>query len=511
MSRLSVHRSAEKSLRSTSQWPKPKPLDIVERRIDIAIQARLLDYQRRYLLEFTKSTDPRYKAGWVHEEICRLLEQFSRDVAAGLAPRLIIQAPPRHGKSMLASERFPVWHLARHPEHEIVVAGYALKPARDRTTESRRVLSQSEVQDLMPALGIRDDTRAKGDWRLEAGGGVLAVGVLGALTGAGADILIVDDPLKGWADAYSALKRDAVWDWYTSTAYTRLAPGGGILIITTRWHEDDLVGRLLDRNSGEGWTVVKFSAIAAEDEEHRKKGDALHPERYSIERLTQIQASLPTRMWEALFMGMPSSPGGSVWRRGWWKHWTDGPLTSAQNAEEWRVKPKQFQRIELHWDLTFGSKAKTASWVVGQAWGKCGEDLFLLEEVRGRWGFVDSRREILAMAARYASAYTYIEDKANGPAVLDDLKRVLKGRLRKITPDGSKIARAHAAASPIEMGNVFLPEIASHPWVTEYLDEVSAFPEGANDDRVDTTSQALRSLGKRRASLVFSRRSDKTR
>ena len=463
------------------------------------------DKKRRSLLEYTKSTHPDYLAGWVHEDICKKLEQFSLDVENKKSPRLILTLPPRTGKSMLAAERFPGWHLAKNPRHEVVVASYALKPARDRTTEARRVVLTEEVQALMPTLRLRKDTYAKVDWRLEQGGGVLAVGVTGALTGSGADVLIIDDPVKDWADAYSPTKREATWDWYTSVAYPRLSPGGGILIIMTRWHEDDLVGRVLDRTANEGWVVVNYPAIAQEDEEHRKEGEALHPARFDLKRLNQIRETISTKVWIALYLGMPSTPGGSVWVGSWFKHWTKRSVNSEQHAAGWKTLPKKFDRTIISWDFTFGSKSKKASYVVGHVFGQSGDDFYLIDEARGKWGFVASKAATLALAAKYPGSITLIEDKANGPAIIDDLRKKLK-TIHPISPDGSKIARAHAAASSIELGHVFLPEVSEVPWVSEYLKEVGQFPEGANDDRVDASSQAIRFMSKNRASLVFARR-----
>jgi predicted phage terminase large subunit-like protein len=511
-----VRLSAMKCLTSCDEWPESETVEVVKRDESPVPSAILQDHQRRSLIEFTKSTHEDYLEGWANQKVCKLLEQFSKDVAAKKSPRLILTMPPRTGKSMLASERFPVFHLSKYPKHEIVIAGYAIKPARDRTTEARRVALSDSVQALMgEALELRDDTHAKGDWRLEAGGGVLAVGVQGSLTGSGADILIIDDPVKDWLDAYSPGKRQAVWDWYQSTAYTRLAPGGGVLLILTRWHEDDLAGRLLaqqatadakdDEEERPRWIIHNFEALASEDEEHRKQGEALHPERFDRAALLEKKINIGPTKWQALYMGGPVTPGGSVWRREWFKYWTQKALKEPQILDGWRVRPKEFDRIILSWDLTFGSQSKTASYVVGQVWARLGKDIFLLEEVRGRWGFVESSKHIISMAARYPQGISAIENKANGPAIIDALKKKLR-RLRAIEPDGSKLARAHAASVPIEVGRVFLPDLASHPWVAHWLDEVCAFPMGPNDDRTDAASQAIRMLDKESASLVFGRR-----
>lgn len=513
MSRCAI-KGAARSLRTPPKWRTPKPDDTLKNRLHILTSALTLDHQRRSLQEFTRATkdgDP-YLTGWANTKICKLLEQFSRDVADKKSPRLILTMPPRSGKSLHASERLPVWHLSKYPHHEIVVTGYAIKPARDRTTAARRTALKEEVQALMPSLTLRRDTHAKSDWRLEGGGGVMAVGVQGSLTGSGADILIIDDPVKDWLDAYSPHKREAVKDWYQSTAYPRLAPGGGVLLILTRWHEDDLAGWLLaqqDAADAKGedpsrprWIHHNFEAIASEDEEHRKAGEALHPERYDVPALNEKRANLGETKWRALYMGGPVTPGGSVWRREWFKYWTHDGISESKDILGWRILPKVFDEIVLSWDLTFGSKKKDASYVVGQAWGRVGVDLYLLREVRGRWGFEVSIGKIIAMAKRYPTARTIIENKANGPAIIEVLKKKVK-RIKAINPDGSKLARAHAVSVEIEVAHVFLPDVASNPWVSAWLDEVCSFPQGQNDDRVDTASQAIKYLCKAKPILLF--------
>jgi hypothetical protein len=314
---------------------KQKSLSSLDRLEAALTLADSTDAARRHLLPFVQQTHPDYIAGWVHREICARLEAFSQAVARQEAPRLLLSLPPRHGKSVIASERYPVWHLGHYPDHEIVVAGYALKPARDRVREARKVVTSEASRRVFPELSMSSDIRSKTDWRTTAGGGCYATGCTGSLTGSGATVLVIDDPHKDWAESYSALKRDAVWDWYCSTAYTRLAPGGGVLGIWTRWHEDDLAGRLLDRAGDEGWEVINYPAIAVEDERHRSAGDALHEARWPLERLAKRKSLLTTRMWEALFLGQPSSPGGSVWQRHWWRHWTAGAPTPAQAAAGW--------------------------------------------------------------------------------------------------------------------------------------------------------------------------------
>lgn len=458
--------------------------------------------RRASLIEYTAALTPNYQAGWFHQDLARRLEKFSADVAAQRAPRLLIQAPPRHGKSRLAAECFPTWHLGRHPDHEIVVAGYGLALAQDRTKAARDLAVSEANAEIFPWQEVSKDTAAKANWQLAGERGSLrAVGRCGPLTGRGAHVLILDDLVKDHADAMSPLQRDAVWNWYLSTAYTRLSPGGGIVLIMTRWHDDDIAGRALLEQAAEGWDVVCYPAIATHDEEQRKAGDALHPERFPLEALEKIRTAMGSTIFQALYQQQPTTPGGSVWRDSWFNFWTPDKAT-AKNSDRHRNKPSSFGQIIQSWDLTF-KKTKRGSFVVGQVWGKRGGKFFLLDEYRGRWGFVETKARILAAQKKWPhTRRVLIEDKANGPAIIDALRGVLGRKIKPVQPDGSKIARAHAVAGVIEAGNVFLPDPDTTEWVSDWLDEVTSFPAGPNDDRVDATSQALRYLNKARPILA---------
>ena len=216
--------------------------------------------------------------------------------------------PPRHGKTFIVSQRWPIWHLAQYPGHEVACASYAAELANDNSREARSVARSAEVAELFPDIRpqkqkkswFADYKRADVDkielWKVGNGGSYKAVGVGGPLTGRGCHILIIDDPIKDAAEANSATKREAVWQWYCSTARTRVAPGGGVLVMMTRWHEDDLVGRLLNLAKkdpdADQWIVINFPAIAHEDEEHRQAGEPLHEERWPLKALRTLKSTV---------------------------------------------------------------------------------------------------------------------------------------------------------------------------------------------------------------------------
>jgi hypothetical protein len=271
----------------------------------------LLQAQRRRvdLLRFRVDTHKDYLAGWVHADIAERLETFSQAVTLGKSPRLILCMPPRHGKTMLASEAFPVWHLGRNPYHQIIAASYSADLANKISKRARGLARHQVTQATFPELRLDAEKQAVQEWETEQGGGYRAAGVGGGITGMGAHVLVIDDPIKDRQDAESETIRDTVYDWYTSTAYTRLMPGGGVLVILTRWHGDDLVGRLLKAQDqgGDQWETVIYPAIAEENEPHRNEGEALHPERYNIEALRAIKNAIGPYDWSALYQQRPTA------------------------------------------------------------------------------------------------------------------------------------------------------------------------------------------------------------
>ena len=306
--------------------------------------------------------------------------------------------------------------------------------------------------------------------------------------------LIVDDPHKDRAEAQSETIRQGVWDWFTSTAYTRVAPGGGVIVMCTRWHLDDLVGRLLEQEAkgGEHWEVFNYPAIAEFDEEHRATGEALHPERYPIEALERIRKSVGERDWNALYQQHPVPDGGGIFKKDWIRRWTPTNL------------PVSFDRVLMSWDMTFKDTSKS-DYVVGQVWGKKGANHYLLDQVRGQWSFTKTKEMFVELCKKWPRATRkLIEDKANGPAIISEFKDVIAG-IVPVTPEDSKEARAHAVTTLWEAGNVYIPEQSQdHPWVAEFETELLSFPAGAHDDMIDSCTQALSDFNKHAGFKVHS-------
>lgn len=459
-------------------------------------QAAEIVAARTELHPFMGLTTPDYLDGWLVRDLCAQLERFSRDVAAGLSPRLLISLPPRHGKTMHCAERFPAWHLGRHPKHKVIVASYSLSLARDATRAAREVAQSLAYRAIFPRIQLAADTRAKADWRTRDNGGMKAVGVGGALTGFGADILVFDDPHKNAKDALSSARRDDVWAWMQAVARTRVQPGGGMLGIMTRWHEDDLVGRLLTQAKHEGWTVINYAAIAEEDEYfpdgrlRRRKGSSLQPGRYPRKALDAIRATIGDFWFFALFQGRPTAPGGNTWPRHTFRFWTVGEPTPEQAALGWRKKPERFERYVISSDLTFGSKADDASWVVIIVHGLHQGRLYWLSEKRFRAPYPVQEATVKEVTLAHPGSRSLIENKAHGAAVVQSLTQI--PGIEAINPQGDKVARAEAAAPKIAEGCYLLPY--GDPAALDFLNEVAEFPNHKHDDRVDAAGQAIRAV-----------------
>lgn len=408
-------------------------------------------------------------------------------VAKGERVRAIVSLPPRHGKTEQVSRWGPAWLLGVRPDLRIGLVSYEATFATTHSHDAReKVRSHGHLFAPLHgrAVTISEGRDSRHEWATNAGGGVFATGIGGPLTGKGFDLIIIDDPVKNAAEAASKTIRQAHWEWWQSTARTRLEPGGSVVVVMTRWHEDDLAGRLLAADvagEGEGWEYVRIPALSEGDGDAlgRAEGVALWPERYDETALAAIRRAVGSVVWQALYQGRPSAPEGGMFKRDAWRY---GAPPDADPDVAY-----------ASWDMTF-KDAKTSDYVVGQVWGRWGANYYLVDQVRGRWDFVRTCRELELLDEKhpYVSGHL-IEDAANGPAVVSAMRERVAG-LIPIRPDGSKEARA-AAVSPLqESGSLYLPDPSAQPWVRQFVDEAAEFPNGVNDDQVDAMSQALRRL-----------------
>lgn len=438
------------------------------------------------LKDFILYNNDDYMMGWVHEEICATLDQFYEDVKAKKSPRIIICLPPRSGKSEIISRNFPAYLFGRDPNLNIISASYSGDLASRFNLDVQRIIDSDNYKKIFPDtfLGGKSYPQYKKTDSLfeivNHKGSYRSAGVGGGVTGMGCDILIIDDPFKDRADANSPTIREKTYDWYKSTAYTRLSDGGGVIILQTRWHIADLAGQLISKmhsdEKADQFKVIEYQAIAEHDEKHRKKGEALHPERYSLAKLEAIRQTLGAYEWASLYQQHPVPKEGAIFK-----------LDNFRRYNEKNI-PVSFDRILGSWDMTFKDK-KDNDFVVGQVWGKKGADFYLLDQVRGQWDFVKTLKVFIQLAEKWKRCHGWlIEDKANGSAIISTLKKQISG-LKPINPTESKIARAEAISIYIETGNVYIPENA--PYIADLEDEIINFPAVDHDDQIDCMTQAL--------------------
>lgn len=424
-----------------------------------------------------------------------LIDEHLVAVRDGRIKRLIINMPPQEGKSERTSRRFPEWMLHGDPNLRIGIVSFGHDVARRWGRRIRDDLrSHPELN-----LTLSESTQAQHEFELLGyDGGVVCVGIKGSLTSRPIDLLIIDDPYKDAGQADSEAWQETVRDFWTEVALPRLAPGAPVVIIQTRWRQDDLSGWLAKGENAGEWTVLNIPAQADHDPEKgesdplgREPGEFLESARgRTVVEWEKKRREVGSRSWNALYQGRPSPAEGGILQRGWWKYYAQPPWLERTDGS--RVVT-HFDELLISWDMTFKDTAGTDR-VAGQVWMRRGADAYLLDQVCDRMDFVRTLREFRQLAARWPQAtLKVVEDKANGPAVIAMLGRKVPGIVPE-EPQGSKVARASAVSPLAEAGNVWLPAPELAPWVGDLVDEAAAFPNGAHDDQVDALSQALNRL-----------------
>lgn len=440
-------------------------------------------------IEYTNRT---FKSSDFSQAVCAALDKFVEDMLKGKRPILVLQAPPQHGKSQIVSRQLPPYLLGRFPNWRIGTASYNSDLANGMGQDVRRYLDSHTHKTLFPVSKVakgKYDRDTIGQFSAAGGtGGYIGVGIGQGLTGKSVDIGIIDDPTKDQAEALSPVTKETHWNWYQTVFTTRLSEYSGQIIMATSWAEDDLPGRILEQFKGDPrLTHLRFPAINSPDEVGFRpdfKLGPLVPELHSLEKLLEIKRLFSAYWWSAMYQQSPKALGGNVFKDMFCQYWENsGP----------KALPKRFNQVIASWDCTFKDTDGT-DFVVGQVWGKFGANAYLLDQIRARMSFSETLKGVALLKTRYPQISVHlIEDKANGPAVIDMLKSSIPGIIA-IEPDGSKHARAHAVTWVWEALNVFLPHPELYPWVKEYVKEITLFPAGAHDDQVDAMTQALRRL-----------------
>jgi predicted phage terminase large subunit-like protein len=446
--------------------------------------------------ELAKALDPKTIQTPALDEIDAALV----DVAEGRCDRLMIAMSPQEGKSQRTSRRFPLWMLKRNPDLRIAIVSYAHNVARRWGRAIR-----DDIRDNPDILGLTVDpaSSAMHEWDLDGhDGSVYCVGITGSLTSRPVDLLIIDDPYKDAGQADSEAWNETVQEFWTEVAVPRLANGAPVVIIQTRWRENDLSGWLQSGENGHEWRVLSIPAQADHDP-NKGEADVLgrEPGEYMLSARGRTEADwekkkreVGARSWNALYQGRPSPEAGDVLQRGWWQLYDTPQAIERPDGTLW-VPLQHGDQLCQSWDMTF-KDTKSSDYVVGQVWLRRGVHAWLLDQTRARMSFTDTLAAVKAMTARWPQALAkYVEDKANGTAVINMLSRSVPG-LIPVEPEGGKVARARAVSPLIEAGNVHLPDpdMGGFAWAADLIDEAAAFPNGAHDDQVDALTQALNRL-----------------
>jgi predicted phage terminase large subunit-like protein len=390
----------------------------------------------------------------------------------------MICMPPRHGKSELASRRFPSYFIGRNPAKQIIAASYNSDLAGDFGREVRNIVAEPEFSALFQ-VQLASDSKAANRWHTSGGGMYVAAGVGTAITGRGAHILLIDDPFKDREEADSERRRQRVWDWYTSTAYTRLMPGGAIVLINTRWHEDDLSGRLLaqQEHGGDQWEVLSLPAI---DE----RGHALWEADYPLTRLLEIKAVLPERDWNALYQQNPTPDDGTYFRRDWFKTWDRLPAA-----------------LNLYGTSDYAVTADGGDWTVHRVWGVDERgDIYRVAGWRGQTASDEWIERKIDLMLKYRPLAWFGEAGVIQKSIEPMLTRRMRerncySRLEWLPSINDKPTRARGIQARLSMGGVWFEPNAE-------IDEFLKFPGGAHDDEVDVAGMIGRALDEAHPAVV---------
>jgi len=445
------------------------------------------DLARRRLIDFCALTDPTYEAARHLVVLAEHLEALERREIG----KLIVCMPPRHGKSKTCAQDFPAWYLGRNPRHQIVVAAYGSELAEGHSRKVRELLAHERYPF---ATRVSAASAAVDRWETAAGGVVRAAGVGGALTGMGAHLLVIDDAVKDAAAAESETIRESTWAWYSTVARTRLMPRAVQIVIGTRWHEDDLLGRILDSPGASEWTTLILPALAEPgDPLGREPGEALWPAWYPAEKLPSVAAGeLSTRQFVALYQQRPAPAEGSLFKTEWFTHLYDGePPTRSVPLTPFTAPSASIPNIRLQAIDTASKTGVSNDFSVIVTLETDTVNAYVLDVVRKRVEFPDLVRLVLEQAQKHRPhGGIYIEDSSAGIAVIQKLRSETNLPIIPVkVAANSKIARAEAVTAHFEAGKIRFPKHA--PWYGELVDEMTRFPYGRHDDQVDALCMAV--------------------
>lgn len=436
----------------------------------------------------------------------RLVAAGQRVLPGWIIRRLMISMPPQHGKSMFVSVYFLAWVLGMFPDTRVVFVSHEAEYASEF---GRKVRDLLEEWGWLFGVRVSKRSRAAHKWNIEGHrGGMRTAGMCGSITGKSADLLVIDDPIKNQEDALSETIREKQKGFWGTTLRPRVQKNGAVILIMTRWHLDDLAGylRRIEREGGTKWEKVSLPAIAlAEDEVPegyeeafpdplgRAPGEPLCHHLHPLKILQEVQKDNEDSFFWALFQGWPVAGKGGMFSADWWKRWelAELPVALGENGAWFYPDPKfRFDELIQSWDCSGGGLKRTASFVVGQTWGRIGPKRYLLDQIRDRYDLADTIAAVREMKRRWPITQTVlIEGKANGPDVVKALQNEIGG-LTIVEPKGDKKLRAYSWTHRAKAGDILIPPTTACAWVADWLKEHSSFPLGATNDQVDASSQA---------------------
>lgn len=434
--------------------------------------------QEKFMI-FVREVWPTFISGRHHAKMASAFER----VASGELKRLIINMPPRHTKSEFASYLLPAWFLGKYPDKKVIQTSHTAELAVGFGRKVRNLVDKDEYKRIFPGVALQTDSKAAGRWATNKGGDYFAIGVGGAVTGKGADLLVIDDPHSEQEAALAENSPeiyDKTYEWYTSGPRQRLQPGGSIIIVATRWAKRDLVGQVLKasvQRGGDDWEVIEFPAIM-------ESGDPLWPEFWSLTELQALKRELPNSKWMSQYQQNPTSETSAIVKREWWQLWD-------------KEEPPKCEFTLMAWDTAF-EKTQRADYSALTHWGVFYKEddaglmqtnIILLNAFRERMEFPRLKKVALEQYKEWEPDSIIIEKKASGAPLIYEL-RAMGIPVQEFTPTrgNDKITRLNAVSDLFASGKVWAP---GNHWAEEVIDEVASFPAGEHDDYVDSVSLAL--------------------
>ena len=434
--------------------------------------------QSRFLA-FVREAWPSFIDGKHH---AKMADAFER-VARGEIKRLIINMPPRHTKSEFASYLLPAWFLGKFPDKKVIQTSHTAELAVGFGRKVRNLVDQEVYKNIFPGVGLQVDSKAAGRWATNKRGDYFAIGVGGAVTGKGADLLIIDDPHSEQEAALAEINPDIydkTYEWYTSGPRQRLQPGGAIVIVMTRWSMRDLTAQVIKaaaQRGGDEWEVIEFPAVMP-------SGTPVWPEFWSKKELMALKQELPNTKWMAQYQQHPTSDSAAIIKREWWQIWE-------------KEDPPKCEFVLMAWDTAF-EKTSRADYSALTTWGVFYQDddagveranIILLNAYRERMEFPKLKKVAIEQYDSWQPDSIIVEKKASGAPLIYEM-RAMGIPVQEFTPvkGNDKITRLNAVSDLFASGMVWTPNT---PWAEEVIDEVASFPAGEHDDYVDSVSLAL--------------------